>query len=163
MPNASAIWLRQELWTQMNATFGFVMQGTCLSSVSYTHLDVYKRQAMRCGRTPTSWISLSSTKASKNSARMAPLAVSYTHLDVYKRQPFGRLKAPLGLSLLRFAAQTRTFENAPLSACLLYTSWLKRSRKPAATATCPRTASTMRPRTPRVWSRTCLLYTSRCV
>ena len=31
-------------------------------------------------------------------------------------RPFGRLKAPLGLSLLRFAAQTRTFENAPLSA-----------------------------------------------
>ena len=31
-------------------------------------------------------------------------------------RPFGRLKAPLGLSLLRFAAQTRTFENTLLSA-----------------------------------------------
>ena len=31
-------------------------------------------------------------------------------------RPFGRLKAPLGLSLLRCAAQTRTFENALLSA-----------------------------------------------
>ena len=31
-------------------------------------------------------------------------------------RPFGRLKAPLGLSLLHFAAQTRTFENALLSA-----------------------------------------------
>ena len=31
-------------------------------------------------------------------------------------RPFCRLKAPLGLSLLRFAVQTRTFENAPLSA-----------------------------------------------
>ena len=31
-------------------------------------------------------------------------------------RPFCRLKAPLGLSLLRFAAQTRTFENTLLSA-----------------------------------------------
>ena len=30
-------------------------------------------------------------------------------------RPFGRLKAPLGLSLLRSAAQTRTFENTSLS------------------------------------------------
>ena len=31
-------------------------------------------------------------------------------------RPFCRLKAPLGLSLLRSASQTRTFENTPLSA-----------------------------------------------
>ena len=31
-------------------------------------------------------------------------------------RPFCRLKAPLRLSLLRFAAQTRTFESTPLSA-----------------------------------------------
>ena len=31
-------------------------------------------------------------------------------------RPFCRLKAPLGLSLLRFAAQTRTFENTSLLA-----------------------------------------------
>ena len=31
-------------------------------------------------------------------------------------RPFCRLKAPLGLSLLRCASQTRTFENTPLSA-----------------------------------------------
>ena len=31
-------------------------------------------------------------------------------------RPFCRLKAPLGLSLLRYASQTRTFENTPLSA-----------------------------------------------
>ena len=31
-------------------------------------------------------------------------------------RPFGRLKAPLGLSLLRCAAQTRTFENTLISA-----------------------------------------------
>ena len=32
------------------------------------------------------------------------------------RRPFYRLKAPLGLSLLRCASQTRTFENTSLSA-----------------------------------------------
>ena len=31
-------------------------------------------------------------------------------------RPFGHSKAPLGLSLLRFASQTRTFENTSLSA-----------------------------------------------
>ncbi|WP_459448289.1 hypothetical protein [Erwinia amylovora] len=38
-------------------------------AVSYTHLDVYKRQGM-----------MASTRGG------SPLAVSYTHLDVYKRQ-----------------------------------------------------------------------------
>ena len=37
-------------------------------------------------------------------------------LHLANARPFGRLKAPLGLSLLRCAAQTRTFENALLSA-----------------------------------------------
>ena len=36
-----------------------------------------------------------------------------------------------------------------------------RSRKPAATATCRKTASTTRPRTPRVWWRTASLSWSR--
>ena len=42
-------------------------------SVSYTHLDVYKRQVTRfgLGRSPL----------------RAMMPVSYTHLDVYKRQP----------------------------------------------------------------------------
>ena len=37
-------------------------------------------------------------------------------LHLANARPFGRLKAPLGLSLLRCAAQTRTFENTLLSA-----------------------------------------------
>ena len=48
--------------------------GKLVEAVSYTHLDVYKRQAV--GIRPVwlpLWCSLSS--------------VSYTHLDVYKRQP----------------------------------------------------------------------------
>ena len=37
-------------------------------------------------------------------------------LHLANARPFGRLKAPLGLSLLRCAAQTRTFENTLISA-----------------------------------------------
>ena len=37
-------------------------------------------------------------------------------LHLANARPFGRLKAPLGLSLLRCASQTRTFENTSLSA-----------------------------------------------
>ena len=44
-------------------------------SVSYTHLDVYKRQCMRLA---------SSGDISEYAA--SSFAVSYTHLDVYKRQ-----------------------------------------------------------------------------
>ena len=38
-------------------------------------------------------------------------------------RPFGRLKAPLGLLLLRCAVQTRTFENTPLSAACKKKKW----------------------------------------
>ena len=47
----------------------------CIQPVSYTHLDVYKRQSMSCERSAgllREWKPLR--------------AVSYTHLDVYKRQ-----------------------------------------------------------------------------
>ena len=44
-----------------------------LDAVSYTHLDVYKRQLIHCGLGMVS--------------RQGFLPVSYTHLDVYKRQP----------------------------------------------------------------------------
>ncbi len=49
------------------------LQAPCLGPVSYTHLDVYKRQARTSG------------DASPSPARSAA-PVSYTHLDVYKRQ-----------------------------------------------------------------------------
>ena len=55
-------------------------------AVSYTHLDVYKRQAVT--RTPKDRENLSMvgrTCAGVGSALIA-MSVSYTHLDVYKRQ-----------------------------------------------------------------------------
>ena len=59
------------------------------ASVSYTHLDVYKRQWMdrrcRVGARLSS-----TTRPSMTSSRMSHTkAVSYTHLDVYKRQENG--------------------------------------------------------------------------
>jgi len=63
----------------------WMMVSIAPSPVSYTHLDVYKRQA----------------------ARRWPGAVSYTHLDVYKRQDwdfsgieqFARFGVALGLDI----------------------------------------------------------------
>ena len=49
----------------------------CHQPVSYTHLDVYKRQDMD---------SLHSTFLPILGSVLPSLPVSYTHLDVYKRQ-----------------------------------------------------------------------------
>ena len=54
-------------------------------SVSYTHLDVYKRQAYS-DPDNTKREGLDSTVWPKAFERMEP--VSYTHLDVYKRQMY---------------------------------------------------------------------------
>ena len=59
-------------------------KSVCVCAVSYTHLDVYKRQA-------TSIIDVKTRRgASVGSDHY--MAVSYTHLDVYKRQLLGRQK-----------------------------------------------------------------------
>ena len=61
-------------------------------SVSYTHLDVYKRQAIAASclelkdtlrGSPWDWIDWGLTVAGGS---ISVLSVSYTHLDVYKRQ-----------------------------------------------------------------------------
>ena len=62
--------------------------------VSYTHLDVYKRQGLRysfllqpaLARFPRSGTKVCLKIHSRHLP--APLPVSYTHLDVYKRQPW---------------------------------------------------------------------------
>ena len=54
------------------------------TSVSYTHLDVYKRQAVSC-QGPAVLQRGHSWKPDGQTADCCA-AVSYTHLDVYKRQ-----------------------------------------------------------------------------
>ena len=58
----------------------------------------------------------SQTLASFPSDLVGVVLVGATPLHLACARPFGRLKAPLGLSLLRCAAQTRTFENTLISA-----------------------------------------------
>ena len=67
--------------------------GIGLAAVSYTHLDVYKRQVLP--RLGSAFILFTSLIASTVSAfgtspliSKGILSVSYTHLDVYKRQVF---------------------------------------------------------------------------
>ena len=61
--------------------------------VSYTHLDVYKRQLLcaaaqycRCGRYPDQ-VEPAVQPLAATAVRHPAISVSYTHLDVYKRQP----------------------------------------------------------------------------
>ena len=81
-----------------------------LEPVSYTHLDVYKRQVYclrRTGPNSRSMIASSSRSSRRRfrvrtgggvsgcrCSRMLPrcISVSYTHLDVYKRQPLPRAR-----------------------------------------------------------------------
>ena len=58
-----------------------------MAPVSYTHLDVYKRQAyfrVYSGTMNSGSYVLNATKDKKE--RVGRIPVSYTHLDVYKRQ-----------------------------------------------------------------------------
>ena len=76
--------------------------GEGVRAVSYTHLDVYKRQAAcRASSRVSARISTPTIRRLSGST-----AVSYTHLDVYKRQPvivgririrwLGNRRTPLG-------------------------------------------------------------------
>ena len=70
------------------------------SAVSYTHLDVYKRQLLNSRGYPTYTMlkrlmagittdtqkSAAVTPAASTRKRVSTVTVSYTHLDVYKRQ-----------------------------------------------------------------------------
>ena len=56
--------------------------------VSYTHLDVYKRQLCGCRRRYRGTDFACRNGAARHS-RKGAVSVSYTHLDVYKRQGIG--------------------------------------------------------------------------
>ena len=70
-----------------------------LESVSYTHLDVYKRQTQKLDEVVVVGYgvqkkvnmtgSISNVKADDLSVIPSTNPVSYTHLDVYKRQVYG--------------------------------------------------------------------------
>ena len=55
----------------------------CVCAVSYTHLDVYKRQMQK---EQTKSVANPNNIREENYSKKTSKAVSYTHLDVYKRQ-----------------------------------------------------------------------------
>ena len=61
--------------------------GNHSTTVSYTHLDVYKRQAFNCNAASFSSTFWAISSFIWESFWASPSSVSYTHLDVYKRQP----------------------------------------------------------------------------
>ena len=56
------------------------------NAVSYTHLDVYKRQDVNIDEL----LVVTFTRAAASEMKERVRAVSYTHLDVYKRQGLGQ-------------------------------------------------------------------------
>ena len=85
--------------------------GKCLEPVSYTHLDVYKRQEGTATRIKGKWMLITTNMneipkqenamtGDGNASGTDIYPVSYTHLDVYKRQAMkvsavGRIKVLL--------------------------------------------------------------------
>ena len=62
-----------------------------IAPVSYTHLDVYKRQELRMDIQPAFHYAGDGRLMEKVFSNvLGNAAVSYTHLDVYKRQHMGR-------------------------------------------------------------------------
>ena len=60
------------------------LDGYRLATVSYTHLDVYKRQVSMSPPTPSPIRQAMKFRPLRSAT--ASTSVSYTHLDVYKRQ-----------------------------------------------------------------------------
>ena len=70
--------------------YGSTDTGTDRKSVSYTHLDVYKRQRQELSYNEFVQMveagEVDSIKVGSTEITVIPKTVSYTHLDVYKRQ-----------------------------------------------------------------------------
>ena len=69
------------------------LSAAAFTPVSYTHLDVYKRQVLFSVSSPSICLSRflhalapSSFESNESDVMDGTLSVSYTHLDVYKRQ-----------------------------------------------------------------------------
>ena len=79
------------------------------NSVSYTHLDVYKRQPSHTREMTISDAPAAVSQPSKSAGTDGMASVSYTHLDVYKRQALLRSKA-LGALRGLFFTHERSFQ-----------------------------------------------------
>ena len=68
-----------------NRTALYFLTSHALCAVSYTHLDVYKRQGVDIA-VPTGTLVYAAHDGTVTEAAYDSYSVSYTHLDVYKRQ-----------------------------------------------------------------------------
>ena len=139
----------------------------CTRPVSYTHLDVYKRQ-------PEANINV--TEYFTNDSVWA---VSYTHLDVYKRQESNGYDRTIVSKLLHKTQnkqQTKTENNKFITLTYINKQTEKISHKfkkagyRIAYKTTNKTEHTLSIRMPKAQNKfdlpgvyNCLLYTSRCV
>ena len=79
---------------QKNIPFWQVILEDDCKAVSYTHLDVYKRQCYLCARMRRGYLYSKAKELGCNKIALGhhfddvieTTSVSYTHLDVYKRQ-----------------------------------------------------------------------------
>ena len=96
----------------------------CSTSVSYTHLDVYKRQLQPC-RNPGKSIIQTLDIARSTGADGHPVGhlafqpVSYTHLDVYKRQDISSISTTSSCKRLSCAFR---YSKSPFSSGLIRSS-----------------------------------------
>ena len=109
----------------------FFLAGASRSTaVSYTHLDVYKRQARSAsaqakdsGSLMPSSISAVSLSEERHSIPTMPCPVSYTHLDVYKRQTYSFQSSNKWRGFLTVLyGMLYMWPAKSLWTCLLYTS-----------------------------------------
>ena len=73
-------WFRRHAWRNQELGVSRTTVICDAEAVSYTHLDVYKRQS-----SDSTFVSRS-RRSIRRSSGPSPNSVSYTHLDVYKRQ-----------------------------------------------------------------------------
>ena len=88
------------------------------ASVSYTHLDVYKRQIQQWRGRQTVKKPLEGVGGA--AAPLTFIPVSYTHLDVYKRQGLSRDLHHFCVNHAKLCDLVARFSKC--KACLLYTS-----------------------------------------
>ena len=105
------------------------------TTVSYTHLDVYKRQACEAARQKNEK-ALAPGRVKQILADYQAIPVSYTHLDVYKRQGRQRMSAAaiekygsFSKPLVAMTSHSRLMTSSPWVVTFILTIGLNESPK----------------------------------
>ena len=98
--------------------FRFLLELVCqqfksdgFGAVSYTHLDVYKRQEWDSVKITLKGILVSRQEGHSKFEPVNTIPVSYTHLDVYKRQVYtGKIETLMKIAKSRFESRGNKVE-----------------------------------------------------